>query len=97
MRRVNPAWVAEMFKRMRNRPLEESAIFNDLAFNLFPVVERPLMPVGVELDVDARFSEVAELLFIHNPEQLLSFNLVKGDGKRVRRFFQKRQAIGGRQ
>ena len=37
------------------------------------------MPVRMELNVDAGSYEAAQLLFIHDLEKVLSFDLVKGD------------------
>src|SRR5437588_3236894 len=51
----------------------------------------------MELDVDAGGCEVAQLLFIHNLEQVLTFNIVKGDVEGRRQFLQKFEAIAWRQ
>src|SRR5438046_721070 len=51
----------------------------------------------MELDVDAGGCETAQLLLIHNLEQMLTFNVVKRDVEGRSQFLQKFEAITWRQ
>src|SRR3984893_7048938 len=51
----------------------------------------------MQLDVDAGSCEAAQLLFIHNLEQVLPFNLMKRDVECRRQFLQELEAIARRQ
>jgi len=86
-----------MLQRIRDDTLKKSAVFRNFGFHHFLVVKRPLMPVRMQLDVDAGSCEAAQLLFIHNLEQVLPFNLMKRDVECRRQFLQKLEAIARRQ
>ena len=86
-----------MLQRARDGALKKSAVFGNFGFHHLPVVKRPLMPVRMELDVDAGRCEAAQLLFIHNLEQVLPFNLIKRDAECGRQLLQELEAIARRQ
>jgi hypothetical protein len=64
MRSVNATGIAEMYKRMRNDSFEEIAIFANLLFDLCSIVERPLVSMGMKLNIDACLGEFAKLVFV---------------------------------
>src|SRR5215472_3862319 len=68
---IDTARVAKMLERARDKRPEKSAIFADLALDLFAVLEQPIVVVRVELDVEARFRQLAELTLVDQPEELL--------------------------
>jgi len=86
-----------MLQRIRDNTLKKSAVFRNFGFHHFLVVKRPLMPVRVELDVDAGSCQTAQLLFIHNLKQVLSFNIMKRNVECRRQFLQELKAIARRQ
>ncbi len=71
---------------MCDDPLEKLPILDDFRLDHFSVVEGPLMPVRMELNVNTRIGEAAELLLVHEPEQLLAFDLVERDIQSVGHF-----------
>ena len=68
-----------MLQRVRDDTLKKSAVFRNFGFHYFLVVKRPLMPVRMELNVDAGSREAAQLMFIHDLEKVLAFDLIKRD------------------